>query len=187
MVVLFVSQYMKHKKCRYCKEYFTPFNSLQPFCFKTECIQEHNKATREKKARKVKKEFKESDKSSLIELSQIVVNKYIRLRDLNKPCCSCGHFGDRQFHAGHYQNVGGHRQLRFYTLNIHKQCSICNCRKSSNNQEYRPFMINKYGLDFVEKLESNQERGRYTVEYLQRLIKVFRKKIKLYEKKFRSI
>ena len=176
---------MKEKICRYCKEYFTPFNSLQPFCFKTECIQQHNKVTREKKARKVKKEFKESDKSSLIELAQMVVNKYIRLRDLNKPCCSCGHFGDRQFHAGHYQNVGGHRQLRFYTLNIHKQCSICNCRKSSNNQEYRPFMISKYGLEFVERLESNQERGNYTVEYLQRLIKVFRKKIRLYEKLFR--
>ena len=178
---------MKQKKCRYCKDTFTPFNSLQPFCFKTECIQEHNKVIREKKARKVKKEFKESDKSSLIELAQMVVNKYVRLRDLNKPCCSCGHFGDRQFHSGHYQNVGGHRQLRFYTLNIHKQCSICNNWKSSNNEQYRPFMINKYGLEFVERLEANQERGNYTVEYLQRLIKVFRKKIKLYERKFRSI
>lgn len=178
---------MKPKKCRYCKEYFTPFNSLQPFCFKTECIQEHNKVTREKKARKLKKEFKESDKSSLIELAQLVVNKYIRLRDLNKPCCSCGHFGDRQFHAGHFMNVGGHQQLRFHTLNIHKQCSICNNWKSSNNQQYRPFMINKYGLEFVESLESNHERGNYTVEYLQRLIKVFRKKIKLYERKFRTI
>lgn len=175
----------KERKCNYCKDKFTPYNSFQKFCFKEECIKEHNKTEREKKARKVKKEFKENDKSTLLKLAEKVVNTYIRLRDLNKPCCSCGHFGDRQFHAGHYQNVGGHQQLRFYTLNIHKQCSICNNWKSSNNEQYRPFMINKYGLEFVESLESNQERGNYSVEYLQKLIKVFRKKIKLYQERFR--
>ena len=47
--------------------------------------------------------------------------------------------------------------------------------------------MKKFGIEWVEKLEANQERGNYTVEYLQRLIKVFRKKIKLYERKFRSI
>ena len=175
----------KTKKCKYCKERFEYVNSFQPFCFKEECIKAHNMKIKEKKSKQIKKEFKESDKSTLLKLAEKVVNTYIRLRDKNKPCCSCGHFGDRQFHAGHYMNVGGHQQLRFYTLNIHKQCSICNNWKSSNNQQYRPFMINKYGLEFVESLESNNERGHYTVEYLQRLIKVFRKKIKLYESKFR--
>ena len=180
---------MKEKKCKMCKSSFIPTRPMQTIC-SFECSIEYaknkNKTEREKKARKVKKEFKENDKSTLLKLAEKVVNTYVRLRDLNKPCCSCGHFGDRQFHAGHFQNVGGHQQLRFYTLNIHKQCSICNNWKSSNNEQYRPFMINKYGLEFVESLESNQERGNYSVEYLQRLIKVFRKKIKLYERKFRS-
>lgn len=178
---------MKPKKCRYCKEYFTPFNSLQPFCFKTECIQEHNKVTREKKARKVKKEFKESDKSTLLKLAQTVVNKYIRLRDLNKPCISCEHIGERQIHAGHYRPMGNNQQLRFYTLNIFAQCSICNNYLSGNLANYRINLIKKLGLEKVEEIEANQERGNYTVEYLQRLIKVFRKKIKLYNEKFRSI
>ena len=176
---------MKPKKCRYCKEYFTPFNSLQPFCFKTECIQEHNKVTREKKARKVKKEFKESDKSTLLKLAQTVINKYIRLRDLNKPCISCEHTGERQIHAGHYRPMGNNQQLRFYTLNIFAQCSICNNYLSGNLANYRINLIKKLGLEKVELIEANQERGNYTVEYLQRLIKVFRKKIKLYEKLFR--
>lgn len=178
---------MKPKKCRYCKEYFTPFNSLQPFCFKTECIQEHNKVTREKKARKVKKEFKENDKSTLLKLTQTVVNKYIRLRDLNKPCISCEHIGERQIHAGHYRPMGNNQQLRFYTLNIFAQCSICNNYLSGNLANYRINLIKKLGLEKVELIEANQERGNYTVEYLQRLIKVFRKKTKLYERKFRSI
>ena len=46
-------------------------------------------------------------------------------------------------------------------------------------------LIKKLGIKKVEEIEANQERGNYTVEYLQRLIKVFRKKIKLYETMFR--
>lgn len=176
---------MKEKKCRYCKEKFTPFNSLQPFCFKNECITKHNKTTLEKKKAKAKKEFRENDKSTLLKLAQTVVNKYIRLRDLNKPCISCGHLGDRQIHAGHYRPMGNNQQLRFYTLNIFAQCSICNNYKSGNLAEYRLNLIKKIGLAKVEEIEANQERGNYSVEYLQRLIKVFRKKIKLYEAMFR--
>lgn len=181
---------LKRKKCKNCLKMFTPERALQSCC-SFECSIEWARKPKVQKAYKMekKKELQEKypDKSKWLANAQTVVNKYIRLRDVNKPCCSCGHFGDRQFHSGHYMNVGGHNQLRFYTLNIHKQCSICNNWKSSNNQEYRPFMINKYGLEFVEKLESNQKRGNYSVEYLQRLIKVFRKKIKLYERKFRNI
>ena len=177
---------MKQKKCRYCKEYFTPFNSLQPFCFKTECIQQHNKVTREKKARKAKKEFRESDKSTLLKLAQTVVNKYIRLRDLNKPCISCG-TTQAKWDAGHFESQGGNQQLRFNTINIWKQCYRCNQELSSNRAMYRPALIKIIGLQRVEELENNHNRGNYSVEYLQRLIKVFRKKIKLYERKFRSI
>lgn len=176
---------MKEKKCRYCKEKFIPFNSLQPFCFKNECITKHNKTTLEKKKAKAKKEFRENDKSTLLKLAQTVVNKYIRLRDLNKPCISCGHLGDRQIHAGHYRPMGNNQQLRFYTLNIFAQCSICNNYKSGNLAEYRLNLIKKIGLAKVEEIEANQERGNYSVEYLQKLIKVFRKKIKLYETMFR--
>ena len=181
---------LKQKKCRYCKEYFTPFNSLQPFCFKTECIQEHNKVIREKKARKVKKEFKESDKSTLLQLAQTVVNKYVRLRDSNKQkCISCDYkfvLGSRQIHGSHFRPAGQVQQLRFNTLNIWASCSICNNHKSGNLVPYRIALIEKFGLEWVEKLEANHETKKYTVEYLQRLIKVFRKKIKLYERKFRS-
>lgn len=179
---------MKEKKCKMCKSSFIPTRPMQTIC-SFECSIEYaknkNKIAREKKARKVKKEFKENDKSTLIKLAQTVVNKYIRLRDDKLPCCSCGHLEGRQFHSGHYENVAGKQQLRFYTLNINKQCSICNNYLSANLVPYRKFMIDKYGLEKVEWIENNNERGNYSVEYLQRLIKVFRKKIKLYESKFR--
>ena len=179
---------MKEKKCKMCKSSFIPTRPMQTIC-SFECSIEYaknkNKTEREKKARKVKKEFKENDKSTLIKLAQTVVNKYIRLRDDKLPCCSCGHLEGRQFHSGHYENVAGKQQLRFYTLNINKQCSICNNYLSANLVPYRKFMIDKYGLEKVEWIENNNERGNYTVEYLQRLINVFRKKIKLYQEMFR--
>lgn len=186
----FTGVILKKKKCKNCLKHFIPERQLQSCC-SFDCSIEWSRKPKAQKAYKMekKKELIEKypDKSKWLKVAEKYVNTYIRLRDLNNPCCSCGHFGDRQFHAGHFMNVGCHQQLRFHTLNIHKQCSICNNWKSSNNQQYRPFMINKYGLEFVESLESNQERGNYTVEYLQRLIKVFRKKIKLYERKFRRI
>ena len=177
---------MKQKKCRYCKELFSPYNSLQPFCFKDSCIKEHNQKTREKKANKVKKDFKDNNKSELLKLAQMLVNKYVRIRDMNNSCISCGYIGNgRKWNGGHFRPAGNNQQLRFYTLNIFKQCEQCNSYKSGNLIPYRENLISKLGLEFVEKLECDQERGNYSVEYLQRLIKVFRKKIKLYEAKFR--
>ena len=179
------NQKPRTKKCRYCGDKFTPFNSLQAFCFKSSCISAHNEAQRAKKANKAKKEYKEQDKSLQVKLAQTIVNKYVRLRDSNKPCVSCGHIEGRQFHAGHYESAGGNQQQRFYTLNIWKQCSICNNHLSGNLVPYRKNLIKKLGLKKVEEIESNHDRGNYTVKYLHKLIRVFRKKIKLYERKFR--
>lgn len=180
---------MKPRKCRYCKDLFTPFNTLQPFCFKESCIKEHNKITREKKQRKAKKDFKENDKSTLLQLAQTVVNKYVRLRDLNKEkCISCDYkfsSNTRQIHASHFRPQGNNQNLRFNTLNIWASCSICNNHLSGNLIPYRNALINKFGIEWVEKLEANHETKKYSIEYLQRLIKVFRKKIKIYETKFR--
>ena len=179
---------MKEKKCRYCKEKFQPLNSLQPFCFKDECIKAHNKAVAEKKNKKIKKDLssKYPDKSKFMAVAQTIVNRYIRLRDLNKPCCTCGHLEGRQFHAGHFECAGGNQHQRFYTLNIHKQCSICNNYKSGNLAAYKQFMIEKYGLEKTNQIINDHGSKKYTIEYLEKLIRVFRNKIKLYEKKFRS-
>lgn len=176
------------RKCKFCKVKFTPFNSFQKYCLQNdECIAENNKQHRQKKAREVKKEFRENDKSTLKQLAQVLVNRYVRLRDLNKPCISCGYEGSsRQIHAGHYKPAGNNQQLRYNTINIHAQCSICNNHLSANLVNYRVALIKKIGLEKVEWLESNHETKKYNVEYLQRLINVFKKKIKLYKTKFRS-
>jgi len=187
----------QRKRCKLgsCKKLFDPVRDFQKCCsfeHDMEFINDKNnlknlidegKKRGIKVANKRKKEFRQSDKSLLKELAQKIVNTYIRLRDQENPCCSCGHTEGRQFHAGHYESAGGNQQQRFYTLNIHKQCSICNNYKSGNLIPYRLFMIEKYGLEKVEAIESDHSIKKYDVEYLQKLIKVFRKKIKLYKKR----
>ena len=189
------SKKAKKKRCKECGELFTPLRDLQPCCSYScevayidknlKSLVSEGKKIRVKEANKKKKESKSKDKQVLLKLAQTVVNKYVRLRDKDKPCCSCGHVEGRQFHAGHFESAGGNQHQRFYTLNIHKQCSICNNHLSGNLVSYRKFMIDKYGIEKTEAIENDHSTKKYTVEYLQKLIRVFKKKIRLYERKFR--
>ena len=49
--------------------------------------------------------------------------------------------------------------------------------------EYRRGLVARKGADYVETLESMQGEARWTVEYLERLKKVFSKKIRRLEKR----
>jgi len=56
---------------------------------------------------------------------QKVFNMYIRLRDKDKPCISCGKYVEKQ--AGHFFPVSTHNGLRFDEDNVSGECSRCNC------------------------------------------------------------
>ena len=184
---------MKNKKCKNCLKMFTPERVMQSCC-SFECSIEWAKKPKAQKAYKMekKKELIEKypDKSKWLANAQTVVNAYVRLRDKNKEkCISCNYKfeqGSRQIHCSHFRPQGNNQHLRFYTLNMWASCSICNNHLSGNLVPYRKSLIKKFGIEWVENLEANHETKKYSVEYLQRLIKVFRKKIKLYERKFRS-
>lgn len=146
---------------------------------------ENNMQERAKKQRKVKKEYKEQDKSLQLRLAQTIVNKYVRLRDQEKPCVSCKTY-EAKWDAGHFFSQGGNSSIRFNTLNNHKQCFRCNRMLSANLVPYRIEIEKRIGIDNFEMLESKRnDVAKYDVEYLHRLIKVFRMKIRLYERKFR--
>jgi hypothetical protein len=193
---LFKNKKAKKKRCKECGKLFVPERNLQPCCsYKCELayisveknlksLVEQGKANKSKEQNKRKKEFYWNDKKHLIALAQKVVNQYVRLRDKFFPCVSCG-TTKAKWDAGHYESAGGNQQLRYNTLNIHKQCYRCNRELSANLKPYRVALIQKIGLERVEALENDYNTKKYTVEYLQKLITVFRKKIKLYEKNFR--
>jgi len=172
--------YPKKAKCKICKSEYEKHNMAHLTC-SYDCSLEYVKKQKQKKVRKAKKELNQGDKSYLTKQAQTLFNKYIRLRDKEKPCISCGCINNRQFHAGHYIPVGRRPSLRFNVLNCHKQCSICNNYKSGNLAEYRISLIQKIGLKKVEWLESHTATQKFSVEYLQRLINILKKKIKKME------
>ena len=171
----------RSKKCRYCGDRFTPFNSFQKFCFKEDCIKAHNQTEKARKATKIKREYKSNDKSLQKEIAQKTFNTYIRMRDKDLPCISCGTTNPIQYHASHYIAVGKCKHLRFNLWNVHKSCSVCNSWKSGNLMEYRPRLIEKIGLDKVlhlEKVSNTKEPCKHSLEYYKRITRIFKKKIK---------
>ncbi|STS80777.1 protein NinG [Klebsiella pneumoniae] len=101
------------------------------------------------------------------DMTQRVVNDYIRERDHDLPCISCGTFETVQWEAGHYRSRGKASHLRYNEDNIHKQCHHCNVQMSGNQQQYRIGLVEKIGAERVEALENNNTPHRYTIEELE--------------------
>lgn len=177
------------KSCKHCKKPDATLKvNLATFC-DVNCAYEHARALQAKKASKDMAEQRKRDREMLSRLKtrsewlrelQTVFNKFIRLRDAELPCISCGHpnDGSRQFHASHYKSVGGNPALRFDEVNCHSACSICNNWLSGNLIPYRAELIKKIGQAEVDRLEGKQEPLKLTVEQIQNLIKEYKAKVK---------
>ena len=161
------------KNCKACKEPFEPRRPMQKVCSLTCSIDlvNQDKAKKQRaETREMKKRVRDKDRSYWVKKTQEAFNKWIRIRDDNQPCISCGTWGPCQFHAGHYKTVGGHPALRFQEDNCHKQCSACNNYKSGNLSEYRSNLLIKIGLERVEWLEGPHDPVKYTIEDLQEML-----------------
>ena len=177
---------MKDKLCKPCDEMFTPDRPLQKVCsYKCALV-----AEREKTAIRHKKEFRAETKrlkekiktlTEYLNDAQKEFNKFIRLRDITKPCISCGRHHGGQYHAGHYRTTGAASQLRFNENNCHKQCSPCNNHKSGNIVEYRTNLIKRIGQWQVEELENNNQLADWTKEKAIEIKKEYRAKWKALE------
>lgn len=182
---------LRPKKCRVCREAYTPSKALQVVCSPS-CALLHAKQKREKERkalakieRKAIREVKERVKprSEYMKEAQAAINRYVRLRDAHLGCVSC----DRpstwqgQWHASHYRSRGAAPHLRFNLHNIHKACSICNNHLSGNIMGYRPELVRRIGAQGVEALEASQVRADFTIDYLKRLKRVFAEKARRLE------
>ena len=86
----------------------------------------------------------------LLKKTEKIFNAWIRERDKDDGCISCGREID---HAGHYFSVGQHSALRFDEMNVNGQCAACNVFKHGNLIYYRQGLVRKYGELAVEELE----------------------------------
>ena len=170
-------------RCKICKVKYEPIRFNSKTCINVECIISHAKEVKAKewaKRKKIKKEALKTKQDYQKEL-QIIFNKFIRTRDKDKPCISCGKVSGKAEQAGHYRSVGSCPELRFEELNVYGQCIKCNMYLGANLIEYRINLVKLIGLDKVEWLESKHEPKHYTIEELKGLKVYYRLKIKNYE------
>lgn len=119
--------------------------------------------------------------------AQAAVNKYIRIRDHDKPCVSCGKTLEQKYggtmEAGHYRSRGSASHLRFNLLNIQLQCVGCNRHLSGNVVEFRKELVNRIGVKRVELLENDNATRKFSIEYLKRVKRIFTKRANWYDKR----
>ena len=180
------------RKCKQCKE-FAKEGIKTPagfFCcvehaidFARAKIQKAKEKAIKQKARKERAELKErkqkaKSKGDWTDKLQAIFNHYIRERDKDQPCISCGTYFTCQAHAGHYLTVGARPEHRFNENNCHRQCVRCNHFLSGNVAQYRLNLIEKIGLKQVEQMEQDHTPKHYSINDLQDLIKKYKNKLK---------
>ena len=187
---------LKPKKCRVCKEPFTPRNSMQVVCnprcaaqYVVQCKEKKQKA-KETAQRRADRKWKRENRPlrEVVKDAQKAFNEFVRVRDRYKECISCGaheystSITGSNFDAGHYRSVGAAPHLRFYLFNCAKQCTRCNKELSGNTVEMRKGLILRWGEEMVERVEHYNTPRQYSKDQLTRIARIFRKRAKLYRR-----
>ena len=174
------------RKCKVCRTVFTPTKPMQSVC-SSDCAlslatSKRAKAVKlaqvkERRADKVKRD-KLKSKSDWAKEAQTAFNAFIRVRDHDQPCISCGKHHTGQYHAGHFRSRGSQPALRYEESNIWLQCQPCNVALSGNLLNYRKALIARIGIEKVEWLEGPHEPKKYTIPELQAIKAHYTAKLK---------
>lgn len=174
---------VRNKKCKVCKDSFTPRSSFQVACSPS-CAQEYVKLEKAKKDRQERQKGLQALKSrkDWEREAQQAVNAWVKWRDRELNCISCGQWFDGNYHAGHYLSRGARPNLALVETNIHKQCIKCNVHLSGNQASFRIGLVEKVGLSVVEALESDHTPRKYSVDELKAIRDMYREKLKRHKK-----
>lgn len=165
---------MKQKKCKVCQELFLPRQFAQCVC-SPKCAMIHSKNLKQQKEQREWKQEKAVLKDKLKTLGQYEAEakksfqKWIRLRDKNLNCISCGINETELFDGGHYKKAEIYSGVIFDPNNCHKQCRKCNRFLNGNELNYRQGLIQRYGVEYADAIElkANETRNyRYTKQEL---------------------
>lgn len=167
-------------RCKVCKVKFEPKFFNQKVCLNAKCVLINSKEVKAKEWAKTKKVKKESlkTKQTYVKELQVIFNRFIRLRDKDEPCISCGKKLGTKFDAGHYRSAGGNPELRFEENNVHAQCVYCNQHLHGNLINYRLGLIERYGLAVVDWLEIQHEPKHYSIDELKKMKEYYKQQIK---------
>lgn len=171
--------------CPYCKSVYKKFRSTQPnVCSSYECIKEFNsKKEIEKRVKEIKVGLKTL--SQYEKVARSVFQTFIRLRDKDLPCISCGAV-NAKMDAGHFFSAEAYSGIIFHEDNVNNQCHSCNRFLHGNFHEYKKGLIKKIGEQRVWELESIADFNRvrsYTREEYEEITKKYKDKIKQFKNK----
>jgi hypothetical protein len=146
------------------------------YCTESICLRAFSDEIKLKTWQKTKKKMKAELETvqDIVKAAQIVFNKYIRERDKNETCISCGNI-PKKSNAGHFWNANNHWNVRFDEDNVHLQCERCNSFLSGNLIEYRANLITKIGAERFSQLEAKARVTRkFTKDELKEIIKKYK-------------
>ena len=179
----------RRKRCPSCRVMFTKARDSQAVCGEIECAIAYGKSEKGRaiagkvlaevgrREIKVRKE-KLKNRADHLKDTQVAFNAWIRARDADLPCISCGRHHEGQYHAGHYRTVGANPELRFEPLNAWKQCAPCNNHLSGNLINYRISLLQRIGEEKVAWLEGPHQAKKHTIEELKAMTADYRAKTK---------
>ncbi len=185
------------RKCTHCREWFHPVREGQVVCCyecatvvgKEQVAKKRAETLRAEKKRQLQ-ELKEQRAlqaerrhavkkiSYFVKQAQQAFNDFIRYRDREDSCISCGRHHEGQYHAGHFRTTGANPELRFNEDNCHRQCSPCNNHLSGNLIAYRPALIAKIGQARFDVLMGPHEMPKWKREDYIRIRDEYRAKLK---------
>lgn len=127
--------------------------------------------------------MKKRSKSKLKKDLWAIFTLYIKNRD-NWTCVTCGRYGKgRGMGGGHYIAKGAcGNEYYFHEQNVHAQCTDCNLRLEGNRPAYRQFILDRYGKEVLDELETKYSRPspdypfEEKIEYYKCLVKEQEKK-----------
>lgn len=156
---------IKPKQCPVCPETFIPrFSSLQQVCSPKCAVLFNSEKEVNKRVQQMKVEVEGT--TQLEKTARTYFQKWIRERDKDLPCISCGKtdkdfIGPYVWDAGHFFSADKYSGLIFEETNVHKQCKQCNGTTMYGNlAEYRKGLAARYGDDYVIELESISDANR---------------------------
>jgi hypothetical protein len=170
---------IKPKTCRNCGEKFSPNKSTQVCCSYTCALNLARKKVIEEGFKELKEKVKTL--SQYEAEAKTVFQRWVRLRDKDKPCISCGVTVSSVWDGGHFKKAEIYSGVIFNELNTNRQCGKCNRYLGGNELNYRVGLIAKIGLEAVEQLEqlANETRKyKYSKDELIEIKKTYQTKIK---------
>jgi len=177
------TQYRTFGLCASCYYEFLTTDERGKIIYAKSFLPKVSKKTEQRKAEETKTAREKLKTLSQYEAeAKTAFQKFIRIRDKDLPCISCGNSKTNDWAGGHYFAAGIYSGLMFDERNCHKQCNTnCNKYLSGNLLEYRRGIILRFGQDFISQLEidANLLRNRkYTKQELIDIKKHYQQKIK---------